>query len=215
MEFLYDEMDRAAKGAFQQHLAVCAECAQRKAEWQGTVRALDEWKVRLPERHRLAKNWAPVVKWAAAAAVLATTAFATGRMSRPELDVAALREEIAKPIQESLERQLATRWQAEQEALRAEQTAIRAERERALAAAVAASAQQVEQLARTVAALREEDRQVVYASLKQLEAQQMAEYRKLRQSLETVAVLTDQSLKDAQRKLVQLASFTAPESSAH
>jgi hypothetical protein len=199
MEFLYDEIEVREKQAIEKHLESCAPCRETRARLSDTREGLDVWEATLPPRHRLAGGWFPWVKWAAAAAVLVTTAFATGRFSRLPIDVAELRSEIAKPLREELSREL-----------NAQLAEVRARSEKAVAEALAVNKQQVEQLARTVASLREEDRRAVYASLQELEAQQAGEYRRLRQNLETVAVLTDQSLKDAQRQLIQLAGYNTP-----
>src|SRR5688572_28236250 len=190
MEYLYDEIPSPQTKELETHLKSCSPCREKRAELEGTAQSLDRWRVEVAPKHEFAARWQPGVKWAAAAAILVTTAFATGRMSRPEVDLQALQTKLAQPIEESVERQIALRLQSELQTLQEQ---------------IAASKQQLEQFARTVATVREEDQREVFALLKQLETRQSVEYRKLRENLETVALLTDQSLKDAQRKLVQLA----------
>lgn len=217
MEFLYGELPASQKSEVERHLQQCAECRTKRAQFESTQRSLDTWRVTVPAKFRVAREWSPALKWAAAAALLVTTAFAAGRFSRPEVDLAAVQASLSKPIEETVQRQVAARLQAEMEQVRAEAAAAQAEMasqmrklsEDALAQAMAANKQQLEQLARTVAAVREEDRKLVYASLKEIESQLAFENRKLREGIETVALVTDRSLKDAQRKLVQLASYTA------
>jgi hypothetical protein len=216
MEFIYDELDTPRKRVVQQHLNYCADCQLKKSELDRTKKSLDTWRVTVPARHQFQRNWMPAVKWAAAAAVLVTTAFATGRMSRPELDIQALQAQITKPIQESVERDVQAKMKAELQIIQAETEKVQAQialqvqnvSEKTMNEALAAAHRQIDQLAATVATLREEDQRAIFASIQRLQAQQMAEYRRLRKNLETVAVLTDQNLKDAQRKIVQLASYS-------
>jgi anti-sigma factor RsiW len=221
MEFLYDELPTDRKSEVERHIAGCAECRAKLGELQATQAKLNQWRVVVPAKFRVAKKWAPGLKWAAAAALLVTTAFAAGRFSKPELDLAAIQASLSAPIQESVEKQVKAQVaavQADVEKVRDEanksQIEMAAEMkrlsEKALAEALAANKHQMEQLARTVAALRDEDRKIVYASLQEMQAQLTLENRKLREGIETVALLTDRSLKDAQRKLVQLASYTVP-----
>jgi phosphopantetheine adenylyltransferase len=190
-------------------------------ELRGTQERLDEWRVTVPPKLRLAGEWPSALKWAAAAALLVSTAFAAGRFSKPEVDLVAVQASLARPIEESVEKQVQGRMRAlhaEVEALREQakkaQTEMAAQMqtlsEKTLAEALAANQQQMEQLARTVTALRDEDRKILYASLREMEAQLALENRKLREGIETVALLTDRSLRDARRKLVQLASYSLP-----
>jgi hypothetical protein len=46
--------------------------------------------------------------------------------------------------------------------------------------------------------------------LKEIQAQRLADLRDLRQQLETVALTTDQSFRQAQRQIVRLASYAQP-----
>jgi hypothetical protein len=185
MEFLYEETDHRERRAIEQHLKTCDPCRKRHSDFQQARTSLDKWRVSIPERHRFSTNWAPVVKWAAAAVVLVSTAFATARVSQPDP------RQIEARVEQALHQKVAADFESKLEAL------------------IATQQEQVEQLARSIATLREEDQKVIFESLRELQTQQALEYRKLRQSLETMAVLTDRSLKDAQRKLVQLASYTA------
>lgn len=218
MEFVYDEMAAPEKRALERHIEGCPACLQKRGELLATGRALDDWQVTVPPRQGLRRAWPPLVKWAAAAALVATTAFSAGRFSKPGVDLAQVQQSLAKPIQESVERQLAAKlqaerahWQAEAEKAQAQLAAeMRGFSEKALADAMAANKQQLEHFARTVAALRDEDRKAVYATLQEIQGQLALENRKLREGIETVALVTDRSLRDAQRRLVQLANYTAP-----
>lgn len=226
MEYLYGEMEVPERKSLETHIKDCAPCRGKRGEFSGTMDSLDAWRVELPEEHSLTRarnRFQPVVKWAAAAALLVSTAYATARFARPEVDVAALQAEIKTqirqsetPLQERMEAEIrvasekavvAARETLEMEiALRIQEISLGAQAE-----AVLAARQQMEQLSATLATLREEDRQRVNAALKSFETQWLTEYRKMREDLERVAVFSDESYRKAQRQLVQLASYSEPQ----
>ena len=195
MEYLYDEMTSAERSAVEAHMKDCAPCQEKRDGLQGTQRSLDEWRVVVPAKHELAKGWQPVVKWAAAAVLVATTAFATGRISRAPVDVAALQAQISKPIEERVHQQMQA---ASEQALAAAEAKLQAQlaarlqevTNKALAETAANTKKQLDDLAVTLAALREQDRTAVTAVLEEFESQRMAEYLKIRADLERVALFS-------------------------
>lgn len=229
MEYLYGEMQSAEKKTLEAHVKGCAPCRATKADFTGTMKSLDTWQVQLPVKHSLADartRFHPVVKWAAAAALLMTTAFATGHFSRP--DVSALQAKISAEVESNLKAQIqATLEQrlADEIEAAAQRAALEAKAKvelevaarlneismRAQADAVLAAQEQIEDLSITLATLREEDRQRMIATLKDLETQWMTQYRRIREDLETVAVYSDESYRIAQRQLVKLASYAQPQ----
>jgi len=229
MEYLYGEMQSAEKKSLEAHVKGCAPCRATKSEFTDTMETLDTWQVKVPAKHSLADTrhrFQPVVKWAAAAALLVTTAFAAGHFSKP--DVNALQARISAEVESNLKTQIqATLEQrlAEEIKVAAEgaalQTKAKVELEiaarlneismRAQADAVLAAEEQIEQLSITLAALREEDRQVMMSALKTLETQWLTHFRDFREDLETVAVYSDESRRLTQRQLVKLASYAQPQ----
>lgn len=195
MEYLYDEMTSAERSAVEAHMKDCAPCREKRDGLQGTQRSLDEWRVVVPAKHEFAKGWQPVVKWAAAAVLVATTAFAAGRMGRPAVDLEALQAQIAKPIEEKVQQQAAA---ASQQAVAATEEKLRAMADKMLAE-TAANAKRLEELATTLAALRAHDSSLT-AALDELEQQRMAEYLKIRADLERVALFS--------QSVAQFASYT-------
>ena len=214
MEYLYDEMPSGEKKTLEAHLELCAPCREKKLDLRGTAASLGQWHVEVPARHRFSAQWQPAVKWAAAAALLVTTAFATGRMSRPEINVAAIQAQVAKPIEEKLERQMQIAQLASARAMKEFQAELSAKlreaTEKAMTQSAANTRKQLEQLSVALAALREEDKKVLASTLQALETQRASEYRSLRQDLERVALFSDESFRSAQRQLVQLASYSQP-----
>jgi len=98
MAYLYDEIAPEQKQNLQNHLAQCAACGEQLNHWRAGMRALDEWP--LPALRRAPHRWQPVLKWAAAAAVVVTIGFAAGRQtSSAGGDVAALKASVAQLAQ--------------------------------------------------------------------------------------------------------------------
>ena len=204
MEYLYNEMGSAEKSALETHVKGCPPCSEKREGLQGTQRSLDQWEVVVPPKHQLTATWQPVVKWAAAAVLLVSTAFATGRMSRPPVDVEALQARIAKPIEERVQQQVAA---ASQQALAAAEERFRAElrvmTDKALTDALAKSKVQLEELAAKLSELREQDKSAWAAAFEEYESQRMADYLKIRADLERVALFS--------QSVAQFASYTPPE----
>jgi len=203
MDFLYGEMPSPRKIELESHLAACAECRARQADFRAATQALDAWQVR--PRHAPARRfaaWMPPIKWAAAAALLATATFGAGRRTAPSLDPETLRAEVARQVESRVVQEV----QTASERILAETRQVS---EQAMANASAAHAQRLEQFAASLAALRQEDQQTVLAALRQLDSDRQAEDRSLRQDLERVALFSDRSFKSAQRQLVQLTGYAS------
>jgi hypothetical protein len=123
----------------------------------------------------------PALKWAAAAAVLLALGIGLGRLSSP----AAAQIDAAR-------------------------AALRQELARQIETARADTRLELDEIAAAYEDKRAEENQAVSAALQKLDARWAAKYTSLRRELETVAVLTEDSLEDTQAQLVQLASFTQP-----
>jgi len=216
MEFLYGEVSTSSRNEFERHLQSCAVCERQQQELSRTRELLDGWKLEPPlQTTPLWPQWFPSLKWAAAAALLVTTAFATGRFTKPALDPQEIEAKISKPLHEKITRDLEARLQdqaqqAAQQALASVRSTLQSDlsarlqeiSDKALADSTAAR----EQLSQALASLRDQDK-ALYAALQDLESRRQSEYRGLREDLEKVAVYTDQNLRTAQRQIVQLASF--------
>jgi len=220
MEYLYGEVSSAERKEIQRHLQDCSVCREQFRRFGDTQAVLSQWRLELPAKHKLTTPWASGLKWAAAAAVLVSTAFATGRFSSPKIDTDVLQAKLAKPLQETIERQVQDNMRAQtdkalldlRQKLRDELSAgFQQAAEQASAAALARNQQQIEKLSLTLASLRDEDKKAIYSTLQEIQNQHLNDYRKLRKELETVAYTTDESLRNAERQLVQLASYSAPE----
>lgn len=226
MEYLYDEMDSPGRTALETHLKACVPCREKQVELSGAMDSLDAWRVQVPEKVSLkagVNRFQPVVKWAAAAALLVTTGFAAARFSQPQIDLTALKTQISAEVQSEVQKPLELKMDATIEA--AAQQAVANAREqlemevaariqetalRARSDALLAMREQLGELQLHLATVREEDRKALNAALKKVENQWLAQLRTIREDLERVAVFSDESYRSAQRQLVQLASYTQP-----
>jgi myo-inositol-1-phosphate synthase len=226
MDYLYGEMQSEEKKALEAHVKVCATCLEKKQEFGGTMETLDAWRVEVPRKVSLkagVNRFQPVVKWAAAAALLVTTGFAAARFSQPPVDIAAITAEVTEQVtvrvQDPLEARMKEASEAAAElavanareklemevAARIQEISLRAQTE-----AMLAMREELEEITADVTAMRDEDRKRLNQVLKTFETQWLAEYRKMREDLERVALFSDESFRKAQRQLVQLASYNQP-----
>ena len=189
--FLYDDLDVARRPAVQEHLETCAACRDRVETWGGVRRGLAAWELPEPKERaavRLtgSRPW-PVLRWAAAAAVLLATGYGLARMNvgaaAPSpapptpvaVDVPALRAELAGELRVALRDELQREMAAEQARFAADQ-----------------------------AAEREAFRKAVARAIDTLETRQAADFAELRADIETVALR-------AQKELSQLAVAAQPD----
>src|SRR5215470_3993807 len=75
--FIFGEADAGRKRQLESHLDDCAECRDEIQSWQRSLGRLDSWK--LPPVAKRRTNLVPLVKWAAAAAVVLCVGIAIGR----------------------------------------------------------------------------------------------------------------------------------------
>ena len=226
MDYLYGEMKTPEKKALEAHVKSCVPCLEKKQEFGGTMDRLDAWRVVLPEKVSLKagmNRFQPVVKWAAAAALLVTTGFAAARFSQPQVDVAAITAQVSERVVTQVQAPLEVKMKEASEvaaemaianarepldmvvASRIQEIALRAQSE-----AMLAMREEMDELSMHLASLREEDRKRMTQALKTFETQWLAEYRKMREDLERVALFSDESFRKAQQQLVQLASYSEP-----
>src|SRR5215471_7973508 len=76
MAFLYGELDRERQKALATHLERCEPCSAQVEGWRSSMASLDQWPA--PARREARRAWEPMLKWAAAAAILLMAGFAVG-----------------------------------------------------------------------------------------------------------------------------------------
>ncbi|MDB6124256.1 MAG: putative transrane anti-sigma factor [Pedosphaera sp.] len=181
MGYVYGEISSTDKANLSAHLKQCAECAGRVTQWQGTMSSLNEWKVSGPISARVIR---PAVKWAIAAALVfgVGLGFGTAYLSASSgRTTAALRQEIRQELQAEFKTQLSE-----------QRTQLLAE------------------VSRVIDDKRAEDKQATLAALRQVTATHRADYNSLHKELETMAVMTDSSLRQAQQEIVSLVNYSQP-----
>ncbi|HXT39592.1 MAG TPA: zf-HC2 domain-containing protein [Candidatus Angelobacter sp.] len=198
MSYLYDELNSEEHTGLAAHLAVCPDCKGKVAEWRAARRDLDAWRVTAKRPRAVPAR--PLIKWAAAAAIVLATGVGIGRLTSATPDVRRVRAAIEPEIRQQLRQELAQ--------------LLREELGKRAPAMLAASDEQNRQLlaefARAVETKRTEDSQAIYAALSRLESRRVADYVSLKKDLDTVAVLTDAGLRQTQQQLVQLADYSEP-----
>jgi hypothetical protein len=185
--YIFGEAGAADAKRLGAHLESCAECAAEVAAWRRSLQALDKWEVPAPARSR--PIIAPVFRWAVAAAIVLAAGITVGRMTAP--DVKAVRAEVERSVVSALNERL------QRDLIQSE---IRL---------VTASQNDAEELWRIFSnALnnaREEDRQLTAALLEEQRREYETRYVNLRRDLETMAVLADREIQEANFKMTQLA----------
>jgi anti-sigma factor RsiW len=198
MSYLYDELPAEEHSNLAAHLAVCPDCKATLSAWQAARTNLDAWQ--LPPKRPGVAPGRPLVKWAAAAALVLGLGFGMGRLASAPVNAERVRAEIEPKIRQELRLELAQ--------------LLRDELDRAASATLAASGEQTKQVvsdyAKALESKRAEDNQTLYAALDKLESQRVADLVSLKKDLDTVAVLTDAGLRSTQRRLVQLADYSQP-----
>src|SRR5271163_1789975 len=79
MAFLYGELSTAQNQELEAHLGHCAACAAQVKEWRAGRSALDAWT--LPARRPARTLFMPVLRWAAAAALVLGMGIVLGRQT--------------------------------------------------------------------------------------------------------------------------------------
>jgi hypothetical protein len=185
MAFLYEEVAPQQKRELQAHLAQCAACAEQVKGWRAGMTALNEWP--LPIVRRAPHRWQPMVKWAAAAAVVLGVGFFMGRQTTTTAsEFAALKTSVAQLTE----------------------TVKRDRHLNTMNAAATANAEVLRLLAeyaRLDEDGRAEDRKTVALALQEFESR----LARLRAELETVAVNTEDGFQQTQEGLTRLVSLNA------
>ena len=197
MSYLYDESSAAERALLTAHLHECADCRAKTDEWQNARKNLDTWQVRARVTRRFAQRapllfGRPLLHWAAAAVVVLSVGFAFGRMTAPATDVAKVRTSLEPEFRRLLHDEV-------QKAAASTLATSRGDAQTLLA-------DYTDALERTLA----EDDDAIFAALDRIESRHSADYVSLKKDLDTVAVLTDASLRRAQQQLTQLTDPTTP-----
>jgi anti-sigma factor RsiW len=190
MAFLYGEVALERKRELETHLAQCADCAAELKNWRSGIAALDEWK--LPATRRMAHRALPVLKWAAAAALVLGAGFVFGRQTSPAgAELAELKKSVTQ-LAETVQRERAVN--------------LTNSANIATAAANTETLRLLSEYSRVQAEQRITDQQAAALALRDFETR----LGRLRAELETVALNTENGFEQTHENLTRLASFSAP-----
>jgi Putative zinc-finger len=189
MSFLYAECAPERTRELEAHLAICPTCAAQLQTWRCSMDALNEWPVIVKSRARA--RWAPMVKWAAAAAVVLAVGFALGRQtSDARVEIQALKSSVAdltaivqREHNLNLSNNVAVLANANNESLRLLADYARLEQEQ-----------------------RATDQEVLKTTLRSFDLR----LGRVRTDLQTVAVNTEAGFEATHQGLAQLASYSIP-----
>ncbi len=180
--FIFGEIDAGQRRQLERHLEDCGECRDEIQSWQRSLGRLDSWK--LPPITKRRANFVPLVKWAAAAAVVLCVGFAIGR------DTAhADAEKIRAKVEHDLRGEMAQ--------------IARDEAAKTASLAITAFSQKTE-------TRRAADNRVIFAVLERLETQHATDCLTLKKELDTLAINADAGLRQTEEQLVQFADYSRP-----
>lgn len=190
MSFLYGECAPERRRELDTHLGACPACAGQVQTWRNSMNALDEWP--LPAKRPARQQWLPMLKWAAAAAVVLAVGFGLGRQtSGAKAEVAALKQSVSQltALVESehnfnLSNSVAMTATANNETLRLLAEYSRLQQEQ-----------------------RAADQQVIKTALQTFDLR----LNRVHSDLQTVAINTEAGFEQTHENLAQLASYTIPE----
>jgi hypothetical protein len=184
MAFLYGELDRERQRTLATHLERCEPCSAQVEGWRFSMASLDQWPA--PARREVRRAWEPMLKWAAAAAILLIAGFALGRQTgASRSDLAALKSSVAQ--------------------LRTESAAARSN---IVVASVSAANADTLRLLAEYSRVQDEQRTADRQSLTLVLAAIDARVAKMRSDLETVAFNTETGFQVADENLTRVASLT-------
>lgn len=197
--FLFGEATPETKRELAAHLHSCPDCAAEIEGWRRSLGKLDRWELP-PAPARQLQPLAPAFRWAAAAAVVLLAGAALDRVTADSaLSRETLRAEVAAAVEQAQTRDNSSVAELETRLARASE---------------AQSRQLLQAFTEVLQHARDEDRASLLAVLDRLERDHVADYVALRSDLETVAAAADEELREARRKISQLA-VTEQQDPAH
>jgi hypothetical protein len=201
--FICHETDPVTRQRLAEHLTECPQCAHEVAAWQRGLKQLDHWRVHKPGPSS-APSFGPVLRWAIAAAVLLACGILIGRTTaRPHLD-----SQWQTQINASVNAALQARLEENGRQLQAQYARDLAQAETRLSAATVAQGEQLwRNVVELLASARAQDSTSIRAALHSMEERRTSEFVALRKDLETLASMTDEEIRAARLKLVQLAAY--------
>lgn len=195
--YLYSELAEPDHHQLESHLHTCPDCMEQLAAWKQAQSSLDAWEIpALKQRYQPVQ---PIWKWAVAAMLVLGIGFGLGYAASLKARADSVRAELEASLKSSLAQDL-------RQVIRKE---LQSEFEASLAAAsrqtLEASLERAERLLAAYDAKRQEAERTQLASLRNYFD---ARLNRQASDLETVALLTEATFRNAQRQISQLAGYT-------
>ena len=198
--YLFGEANSKQQRELEIHLLECGECREQLEQWRKSLHRLDEW--RLPEEQLPARRFqpfAPLMKLAAAAAIVLCVGYAIGHASAKP-DIAKLRAALEPALQKEMGQRM-------DEMLAAK---LKAQTDLVMEAAMKHADEVGQVAARALADARNEDRQTILAAFEKFDNQRATDLLSLKKQLDTLAVNTDLGFSETQQRFAQFANYTQP-----
>ena len=214
VELLYGEIAPQAKRDLLAHFKICPDCAAKAARWQRTRGELDDWKI-APAPPLSFRRPHPGFKWAAAAGLMLLASLLGAQLSAARSEGRQIQRTVEQTWAAKVEPVIEAKAVAAVQREMARATSVRQQEMARLAEAVTAAASSesrrlLAEFIQTTDQKRALDYQLIRAQILRLESKYVDDSQALRKDLETVAVLTEGSLRRAQDEIVTLASFAQP-----
>ena len=198
--YVFGEATSDALQRLSAHLEICPECQAEIGGWQRSLQKLDRWRLPAPEARM--ESAQPVLRWALAAVVVLSVGFGLGRFLAPA-DSPSLRAKVEASVKASLLGEL----QSALEHVQVQSSNAIASAELRLTKASEAEMRRLAGgLMEAMNNARQEDRRATQAFLDTFGRQLESVLISMRTDLETVASLTEDEIRQAQTKLVQIAA---------
>ncbi|MCI0538913.1 MAG: hypothetical protein L0Z50_27210 [Verrucomicrobiales bacterium] len=212
LPYLSGESPPDARRHLDEHLDACAECAAEIAAWRRVENRLERWE--LPKLEKYSedsfRNFRPLLKWAAAAVLILSVGFSLGWLMRRGSDSGdgrALAAESRQQLRQELSAEIQTAFAQVQS--QSSNALVMLELRLARSSQIE-TRQLLVAVNEAFSRGREEDRRTALTLLGDLEQRHAAMFIALRRDLETVASFTDDNMRQARLKLVQLVANAEP-----
>ena len=182
--YLYGEAAPQVRRQLKSHLDHCPECRADLDSWEQSLKRLDAWKLPRTGRQRFLP--APFLKWSAAAAALLVLGYVAGHSTASKADMQSVRAALEPQLRQELTSEM-----------------TQVVNDEVNKAAIATLAQAKDQSTKAIAAYAAtfDDRHA--QGYREMHAALLV----LKQQLDTVAMNTDASFRQAEQKLVKLADY--------
>jgi len=214
--YLFRETDPETKKRLAAHLNGCPECAAELHGWRMSLQRLDAWKAPATPR-RMLPTLSSGLTLAAAAVLVLGLGFMGGRFFSASADSRPLRAGLESSLKASLIPELRQQVRQElageidrqiQKSGRDFSAALAKAKAEAIEGSTAETSQALQQLIAAIRSDRAEDRQAAASWIDDLRKQHDTDFVSLRKDLETVAALTDEQIRAARMKLIELTAVS-------